>query len=528
MYNLILVDDETIVLNGLIDYIDWESCGFHITDCCKSGDEAWELCRKTEPDLIITDIRMNNGDGLSLINNIRLSDLKTEIIILTGYEDFHVAQSAVENDVLSILLKPLDKNKLYEALEKARTKLQNNASNLNMFKAYANYNNSMLLHRLLNESKLTETTVSEILSEYKISLPNTNYMVALIHIDTLEIVSQNKLQIALFNILNQLALSTKNVMLINMLSNKNVPLLIFENTTNKFEAISKILNTLIDEFTLTTGHTLTIGISFFFRSITSIQRAFEQASKALEYRPNNGGSCIIDYAHIVQPNTNAFLPFSKSEIDQFCLALKGLDKDKALAVINTFFFRVSECPNAEIDDVRNNILELAVFAIRENSFNSTTIKEIFGRTLSPATELMQLRHIIDIKDWITDFTITLLSHPEIFLPQKYSKLIQDAIIYIMSNYTEALTASQIANKLYISPDHFMRLFKEEVGMTYHDYLINYRIDIAKKLLQSGEYKVNEVCIMVGYPNANYFHKIFKKHTGKSPNAYCTRERQSKQ
>ena len=527
MYHIILVDDEPIVLNGLIDYIDWENCGFQITHCCKSGDEAWDLCRKTEPDLIITDIRMNNGDGLSLINNIRRSDLKTEIIILTGYEDFHVAQSAVENDVLSILLKPLDKNKLYEALEKAKTKLKNNASNLNIFKAYANYNNSMLLHRLLNESNLTEKNISEILLEYNITLPDTNYMMALIQINTLDTVSQNKLQITLFNILNQLALSIKNSMLVNMLSSKNIPLLIFENTTNEFEAISKILNNIIAEFTQTTGQTLTIGISYFFRSITSVQKAFEQASKALEHRSNNGESCIIDYAHIEPSNMNSFLPFSKSEIDRFCLALKRFDKEKALAVINAFFFRVSECPHADIDDVRNNILELVVFTIRENSFNSITMKEIFGRSLSPATELMQLRHIIDIKNWITDFTLTLLSHPEIFLPQKYSKLIRDAMIYIMSNYTEALTASQIANKLYVSPDHFMRVFKEEVGMTYHDYLINYRISIAKKLLQSGEYKVNEVCLMVGYPNANYFHKIFKKHTGKSPNAYCAEERGAK-
>ena len=75
----------------------------------------------------------------------------------------------------------------------------------------------------------------------------------------------------------------------------------------------------------------------------------------------------------------------------------------------------------------------------------------------------------------------------------------------------------------MSREHFARLFKKEVGMTYHEYLTNYRINIAKKLLESGEYNVSEVCAMVGYPNDNYFYKLFKKYTGKSPNRFTSRE-----
>lgn len=523
MYNVILVDDEKIVLSGLVDFIDWESCGFHIVSCCKDGKEAWDLCRSLEPDLLITDIYMNNGDGLTLIDNIRLSDLKTEIIILTGYEDFHVAQSAVENNVLSILLKPLDKNKLYEALNKAKAKLQSNISNLHMRKAYINYNNSMLLHRLLNESNLTEETVSDILTEYQISLPKENYMIALIHIDTLDISLQNKLQITLIHMLNQLTLSAKNFMLINMLSPKNIPLLIFENATNKYDEILQLLNRIVDDFSRATEQTLTIGISLFFRSITAISKAFDQASKALQHHSAFGANRIIDYADIYKSNGNAFVPLSKSEIEHYCLALKDLDKEAALFVINAFFFRISECSHTSIDDVRNNILELSIFTIRENAFNPLLIKEIFGRTLSPATELAQLQHVIDMKEWITEFTVTLIDHPEVFLPQHYSKPIQDALVYIMANYAESLPASQIASRMYMSREHFARLFKKEVGMTYHEYLTNYRINIAKKLLESGEYNVSEVCAMVGYPNDNYFYKLFKKYTGKSPNRFTSRE-----
>ena len=89
MYNVVLVDDESSALDGLMDFVNWEEYGFKIAARCKSGNEAFRVCSKLEPELLITDIRMNDGDGLELINNIRSSE--TEVIIITGFEDFHVA-----------------------------------------------------------------------------------------------------------------------------------------------------------------------------------------------------------------------------------------------------------------------------------------------------------------------------------------------------------------------------------------------------------------------------------------------------
>ena len=142
MYNVIIVDDENVALTGLKNFIDWESYGFNIVAQCTNGNDAFELCRKLEPELLITDIRMNNGDGLSLISNIRTSDLQTEIIILTGFEDFHVAKTAIEQKVHQILLKPLEMESFTNALLSVRKKIDNLKMNMQIMKTYINYNNS--------------------------------------------------------------------------------------------------------------------------------------------------------------------------------------------------------------------------------------------------------------------------------------------------------------------------------------------------------------------------------------------------
>ena len=123
MYNVVLVDDESSALEGLVSFVNWEKYGFKIAARCKSGNEAFRVCSKLEPELLITDIRMNDGDGLELINNIRSSDVQTEVIIITGFEDFHVAQTAIEQNVHQILLKPLERETLIKSLESVCKKI---------------------------------------------------------------------------------------------------------------------------------------------------------------------------------------------------------------------------------------------------------------------------------------------------------------------------------------------------------------------------------------------------------------------
>lgn len=519
MYNVVIVDDENIVLKGLSDFIDWGKYGFCISGQCSSGRQAWDLCRKTEPELVITDIRMNDGDGLALIDNIRASDLQTEVIILTGFEDFHVAKSAIEHNVHQILLKPLSEEELCSALVSVKDKIDRHKANRKIMKSYINYNNARFLHRILNEPALNENSLEEIMQTYSTKLPTGSYMVSLIHIDAPEGPGFEKLHISLIDVINNVSMTDEHFIISNMLSNKNIPLLIYEQPESGIFGILKVLNAIKSEFQRITGHSLTIGTSLIFRSITAVSRAFVQAKTALEHIHYFGNDCIIDYAHLPGENDDELHPFSQSEIQRLCSLIKKFDTNGATEFINAYFDKISKIHNVNINEVRNNILELAIFILKENVLNTVALSDIFGRTLVPALELQQFDLVSDIHKWIINVITTLTQHPEIFISNAYSATVQNAIIYTMANYGEPLTAAFVAKQLYLSSNHFMRIFKKEVGKTYGEYLTEYRISMAKKFLKSNTYKVYEIGKMVGYPNTKYFNRIFKKYTGHVPSYY---------
>jgi two-component system response regulator YesN len=100
--------------------------------------------------------------------------------------------------------------------------------------------------------------------------------------------------------------------------------------------------------------------------------------------------------------------------------------------------------------------------------------------------------------------------------------IKNAIAYIRAHYAENITAETAAKELFISPSHLMHLFKAELGKTFNDSLVDYRIEMAKELLKDPQYRIYEICQKVGYTDTKYFSQLFKKITGMSPKDYVKR------
>lgn len=90
---------------------------------------------------------------------------------------------------------------------------------------------------------------------------------------------------------------------------------------------------------------------------------------------------------------------------------------------------------------------------------------------------------------------------------------------INTQYRKDLNLDELANLCYMSKYHFIRAFKDCTGYTPYSYLTNVRINVAKDLLKNSSVKIGNISDAVGIPDQLYFSKLFKKHTGKSPNEY---------
>ncbi len=116
MYRVVLVDDERLIIRGLSSVVPWNELGCIVEGVAYDGKTGLELIRTLKPDMILTDIRMPNMDGLTMLAAIRSEFPDIQTAVLTAYRDFDYAQQAITLGVCRYLLKPSKLEELKEAV----------------------------------------------------------------------------------------------------------------------------------------------------------------------------------------------------------------------------------------------------------------------------------------------------------------------------------------------------------------------------------------------------------------------------
>lgn len=121
-YKMLIIEDEVMIRKGLARFADWKARGITEVREASNGAEGLEQIREFRPDIVITDINMPIRSGLEIIEE-SMVEYKYVPIIISGFSDFEYAQKAIEYGVTAYLLKPIDTDKLLEAVEKAKEEL---------------------------------------------------------------------------------------------------------------------------------------------------------------------------------------------------------------------------------------------------------------------------------------------------------------------------------------------------------------------------------------------------------------------
>lgn len=123
MYRVVLVDDERLILEGLSKIVKWADYGCEVVGTARDGQEGLALIRQLNPDIVITDIRMPNMDGLTMLAALRSEFPQMQLSVLTAYRDFDYAQRAINLGVCRYLLKPSKMDELNEAIRTMTSRL---------------------------------------------------------------------------------------------------------------------------------------------------------------------------------------------------------------------------------------------------------------------------------------------------------------------------------------------------------------------------------------------------------------------
>src|SRR5919109_5582135 len=151
-YKVFFVEDEIITREGIRDNVDWQASGFEFCGEATDGEMALPLLRATQPDVLITDIKMPFMDGLQLSKIVREHMRDVKIIILSGHDEFEYAQKAISLGVTDYLLKPVTVQKLQTVLHKLSVQLDQERKEQERLKSLQEQiedNRAMLRDRLL-------------------------------------------------------------------------------------------------------------------------------------------------------------------------------------------------------------------------------------------------------------------------------------------------------------------------------------------------------------------------------------------
>ena len=116
LLKLVIVDDESILLHGLLETYDWNDMGFEVVGSAMSGEQAIQVIEDKRPDVVLSDIRMKKISGLQVIEEIHKKGIDCMFIMLTAYKDFEYAREACNLGAYAYLLKPIDDDMLKETM----------------------------------------------------------------------------------------------------------------------------------------------------------------------------------------------------------------------------------------------------------------------------------------------------------------------------------------------------------------------------------------------------------------------------
>lgn len=154
--------------------------------------------------------------------------------------------------------------------------------------------------------------------------------------------------------------------------------------------------------------------------------------------------------------------------------------------------------------------------------NIEELNKSYTEALSVVFEEEDILFFDDIKEEegrICDINTTLNSQAKFLQKRHINKIILNAMKYIDNNYSSEIALEDIAREVAVTPNYFSRLFKEETGENYIEYLTKVRINKAKQLMENTNISIKEICYMIGYNDPNYFSRLFKKIEKISPTDY---------
>lgn len=497
--SVLLADDEFFIRQRLMKIIEWEKLSLRCVGEAENGEQAIDFVTNTNVDILLLDIKMPGKSGIEVLEYIHRNSIKTKIIFLSGYNDFEYAQKAISFQAVNYLLKPIDKQSLEDALISCRDRILSEMKKQNDMEIYSRYLRRSLIYKVAAGTEGIDGLLSRYpeFADYKSSCYLSVYCPKGI-VSCMDRLQEQK--------------KPDNFEAEFFQENEVSAIVQFYFAESSVYAeISAFCQRFLDRFPgyifMSLGQAFNIRSEWkenYRRAVNELENRYFHNEKALVGQ-QTGTAGIIEKKTFMSLRQNMILYLNSKNT----AALKNLLDNLFNEIRNT---RNPNQLNLVITEI------LIVFNVySNNSFLPVKNVNTF------ATELIDDGYSLEaLKSIILSFGQQCMDKLEI-MPSDAVR-VKKISEYIEANYTNPeLSVSLISEHFSLSPVYMGSAFKKITGQSIVQYITYLRMEKAKQLLNSKEYKVVQVAEMVGYSDVFYFSKKFKKVHGYSPRDYVNIE-----
>lgn len=534
MNKVFIVDDEPSARNGLREYIDWAQYNCQVVGEAEDGVKALKAIGELQPDIVFTDVKMPNMDGVTLANRLHEMSDKIKIIFISGYDDLKFLKGAFKVAAVDYILKPVDLDEVEKVLGKVAGILKEEQQRSDLLRGMDQkllQSMPLLQSRFFTTLIRDECVVDEAFLErmrfLDISFDMKGAFSALVVSPdnaeaAFEISNERDYQRASFAILNicqEIVEANAAGYAFETKRGEYTCILNLESAEEKeSQTIITISNQIRDALEKYFHLSVTIGVGDVVDKIENLRFSYSEASNAAEQKFFIGKNQTI--AMDVQAgNGKTAYHYEFSLSDKLKQCLKNGDYENAAVHLNQFFDSLKQSNTLTSQYVKSlclNLLLLPSQVLWENQMGS-------GEYEANDQEKVELFFKKDTIEEMKEFLCSeyqrvcgLIAGNRNTRQNSMITLIKNVI---EKNYHKSITIQDIAEEVYLSCTYLSVLFKQETGQTVVEYLTQLRMEKAKELLKDPTVKFYDICYRVGYTEPSYFSKLFKKHTGMTMSQY---------
>ncbi|MDR3560350.1 MAG: response regulator [Negativicutes bacterium] len=533
MTKLLIVDDEQLERQAIRFIVEKHCPDIRIIGEAGDGDSAVDIAQAECPDIIIMDIRIPGITGLEATRRINRFVPECKIIILSAFDEFNYARQAITLGAAEYLLKPVRPAELVQVLRQVAGQIQKiKEKDLEEIQLRQYLTGAMPFIQM----SFTHDLLSGYFEDLELlrqraafsGLETDPGVAIVIGVDQVNLLpseeSELKKQVMKQKIYRKVCEVAGGGALITPFANDRIIVILgVEQGKERLkvnELSRQIAENIRDCLVSDLDQNVTIGVGCYHEDARDVYKSYMEAMRAYQQSFFFGANQVFFFDELPTSHIGPFAyPFQneRTVLEQVRCGDRKAAKEKLQALLE----EISRTKTT-IETVKACALELLIVLSRAAVEGGGSLEKMTLQNFTLINKLVDCRSQTEVYKLLMDSLDGFLDNMIETRNTTNARVVNRACSFIISNCSRNLTLEEVAHTVHLSPFYFSRVFKQEKGCNFVEFLTKVRVERAKKLLRDPDLSVVRIAMESGYQDASYFCKVFRQEVGVTPNQFRSR------